>query len=46
MNKMFSNLRGRMNDAEIRRATRHLDNHLLRDVGLPQRAKQPTIGFF
>ncbi len=46
MNKMFSNFRARMDEAEISRATRHLDNHLLRDIGLPPRPKQPTIGHF
>lgn len=34
---ILNNLRGQMREAEIRWATRHLDNHLLRDIGLPER---------
>ncbi len=28
----------------MRKAMRHLDNHLLRDIGMPQREERVTLG--
>ena len=44
MNKIFSELRARRDEAEMRKAMRHLDNHLLRDIGMPQREERVTLG--
>lgn len=46
MNRMFSSFRDRMEEAATRKATRHLDNHLLRDIGLPPREAQPKLDHF
>ena len=43
MNRMISSLRNRMDEAATRKAMRHLDNHLLRDIGMPER--QPMSPF-
>ena len=44
MNKMFSAIRIRMDEAATRRAMAHLDNHLLRDIGMPERDRR-SAGF-
>ncbi len=46
MTNFFSSIRARMDEAQTRKAMRHLDDHLLRDIGMPPREKQPTIGHF
>ncbi|MEM8801753.1 MAG: DUF1127 domain-containing protein [Pseudomonadota bacterium] len=38
---MFSELRRRMDKAATRKALRNLDNHLLRDIGMPEREQTP-----
>ncbi len=45
MNRMISAFRSRMNDAATRKALRHLDNHLLRDIGMPERQESPKDRF-
>lgn len=37
MNRMISAFRSQRDAAATRKAMRHLDNHLLRDIGLPER---------
>ncbi len=46
MNRMLSSFRARMDEAATRKAMRHLDNHLLRDIGQPPRERQPKLGHF
>ncbi len=46
MNKMFSEIRTRMDEAATRKAMRHLDDHLLRDIGMPPRERQLALGHF
>lgn len=46
MNKFFSAMRARHEEAQTRKAMRHLDDHLLRDIGMPPREKHPTIRNF
>ncbi|MEO0917518.1 MAG: DUF1127 domain-containing protein [Pseudomonadota bacterium] len=44
MNRIFSAFRSQRDAAATRKAMRHLDNHLLRDIGLPER--EETRNFF
>ncbi|MDJ0639849.1 MAG: DUF1127 domain-containing protein [Paracoccaceae bacterium] len=37
MNRMITTFRSQMREAATRKALRHLDNHLLRDIGMPER---------
>ncbi|MEM9973318.1 MAG: DUF1127 domain-containing protein [Pseudomonadota bacterium] len=37
---IFARLRRLRDEAATRRAMRHLDNHLLRDIGMPERRSQ------
>ena len=46
MNKMFSTIRDRMDEAATRKAMRHLDDHLRRDIGMPPRDNPMTFGPF
>lgn len=46
MNKMLSALRNRIDDAANRKAMRHLDNHLLRDIGMPERQQKQNFYSF
>ncbi len=46
MTNFFSAIRARRQEAQTRKAMRHLDNHLLRDIGMPTRDPQPTISHF
>lgn len=38
---IFSIFRRRYDEAATRKAMRHLDDHLLRDIGMPGRPKRP-----
>lgn len=46
MNRMISAFRIRQDEAATRKAMRHLDNHLLRDIGMPEREKTVRLGNF
>ena len=46
MNKIFAAARDRMDAAQTRKAMAHLDDHLLRDIGMPPRERQPKLGHF
>ncbi len=46
MNRMLSAFRSQMDGTATRKSLRHLDNHLLRDIGLPERDKLSRFGRF
>lgn len=46
MNKMMTAIRSHVDRANTRRALRHLDNHLLNDIGMPPRERRTTFGPF
>lgn len=46
MNWMIATFRSQLDAAATRNATRHLDNHLLRDIGLPERTEKRTFYSF
>lgn len=43
---VFSEIRRRIDEASTRKALRHLDNHLLRDIGLPERNQMSSFHRF
>ena len=43
MNNIFASIRNQIDAAATRSATRHLDNHILKDIGLPERGKMPNL---
>ena len=43
---MITKLKKRMEHGANLRATRQLDNHILRDIGLPEREKFPTFHIY
>ncbi|MEM7778390.1 MAG: DUF1127 domain-containing protein, partial [Pseudomonadota bacterium] len=44
--KIMSQIRQRMKEAETRRKTRDLSDHLRRDIGLPEREQLPRFDRF
>ena len=44
MNRMFNSMRQRMDEAVTRKAMAHLDDHLLRDIGMPPRERRASFG--
>lgn len=46
MERVMKAMRNRMDRINTDRALRHLDNHLLKDIGLPPRDRRSTFGPF
>ncbi len=44
MNRMISALRSKMSSTAGTQGLRHLDNHLLRDIGMPERQRRIRFG--
>ncbi|MEM7719399.1 MAG: hypothetical protein AAF222_09350 [Pseudomonadota bacterium] len=46
MNRMITAFRQSLDEAATRKAMRHLSDHLLRDIGMPERgSRTKTTGF-
>ena len=43
MNRFFKAIRSQRNAAATRQLLRQLDNHILRDIGMPEQPSQPDF---